>query len=80
LQGLLELSTVSIEIEIDQDLIRPSEPSSQYADPSKFSRLTGWAPRITLEQTLRDTLDYWRARTGEALAHSGREVRDDIAH
>lgn len=80
LEGLLELSSMSIEVEIDPDLIRPSEPSAQYADCSKFTRLTGWAPRITLGQTLRDTLDYWRIRTGGALAHSGREVRDDIAH
>jgi GDP-4-dehydro-6-deoxy-D-mannose reductase len=80
LDGMLELSTVSIDIEIDPGLIRPSEPSAQYADCGKFARLTGWRPRITLGQTLRDTLDYWRLRTGGALAHSGREVRDDIAH
>jgi GDP-4-dehydro-6-deoxy-D-mannose reductase len=80
LEGLLELSTVAIRVEIDQTLIRPSEPSAQYGDCSKFTRLTGWQPRITLEQTLRDTLNYWRLRAGGALAHSGREVRDDITH
>jgi GDP-4-dehydro-6-deoxy-D-mannose reductase len=79
LEGLLELSTTSIGVEVDPDLIRPSEPNAQFAECSKFTRITGWTPRITLEQTLRDTLDYWRLRTGGALAHSGREVRDDIA-
>ena len=75
LNGLLELSDVSIHIEVDPGLIRPSEPSAQYADCSKFARLTGWAPRISLEQTLRDTLDYWRLRTDGALAHSGGVAR-----
>ncbi|MFN0072328.1 MAG: GDP-mannose 4,6-dehydratase [Chloroflexota bacterium] len=63
LEGLLALTDASIRIELDQSLIRPSEPSAQYADCSKFAQLTGWTPRITLEQTLQDTLAYWRLRT-----------------
>jgi GDP-4-dehydro-6-deoxy-D-mannose reductase len=70
LEGLLEQSGATIRVEIDPELLRPSEPSAQYADCSKFERLTGWTPRITLVETLRDTLDYWRLRTSGALAHS----------
>jgi GDP-4-dehydro-6-deoxy-D-mannose reductase len=30
----------------------------------KLTEATGWMPEIPLEQTLRDTLDWWRERTG----------------
>jgi GDP-4-dehydro-6-deoxy-D-mannose reductase len=75
LDGLLKQSGVSIDVQIDPELIRPSEPTAQYADCSKFAQLTGWAPRITLEQTLRDTLEYWRLRTSGAAAHPGGVAR-----
>jgi nucleoside-diphosphate-sugar epimerase len=30
------------------------------ADPRKLHEATGWLPRISLEQTLRDILNHWR--------------------
>jgi GDP-4-dehydro-6-deoxy-D-mannose reductase len=62
LEGLLAKTSAKIQIEVDPTLIRPSEPSAQYADCSKFARLTGWSTQIPLDQTLQDTLDYWRQR------------------
>jgi len=29
---------------------------------TKFRDRTGWTPTIPLDQTLRDTLEYWRER------------------
>ena len=37
------------------------------ADISKIKKLTGWQPEISLEQTIRETLDYWREKSKEAL-------------
>lgn len=62
LEGLLALSSVSITVEVDPTRLRPSEPSAQYADCGKITQLTGWSTQTPLEQTLRDTLEYWRRR------------------
>lgn len=58
------LSRVPFEIEFDPDRMRPSDTPVSYCDAGKFKRQTGWAPRISLEQTLSDILDYWRERVG----------------
>jgi GDP-4-dehydro-6-deoxy-D-mannose reductase len=60
LSGLLALSEVQPEIYTDPKLLRPSDVTRQIADGSKFNNATGWKPDITFEQTLQDTLDYWR--------------------
>jgi GDP-4-dehydro-6-deoxy-D-mannose reductase len=31
-------------------------------DGSKFSKLTGWSPRVKIEKTIEDLLNYWRAK------------------
>jgi GDP-4-dehydro-6-deoxy-D-mannose reductase len=60
LDRLLALSDVAIEIEPDPDRQRPSDLPVLVGDPSKLKQATGWTPEITLAQTLRETLDYWR--------------------
>jgi len=65
LEALLRLSRRrtardQIAIEVDPALYRPAENVRQCADSSKFRAATGWAPRIGIERTLRDTLQYWR--------------------
>jgi GDP-4-dehydro-6-deoxy-D-mannose reductase len=40
---------------------RAAEPTAVCADCRKLRAATGWAPRYSLEQTLADTLDFWRA-------------------
>jgi GDP-4-dehydro-6-deoxy-D-mannose reductase len=41
---------------------RRHEVASTQCDASRLRGCTGWAPAIPLEQTLADTLDYWRQR------------------
>ncbi|OGC92146.1 GDP-mannose 4,6-dehydratase [Candidatus Amesbacteria bacterium RIFCSPLOWO2_01_FULL_49_25] len=63
LDKLLEYSRVQkIKIVADQSRIRPSDVPLLVGDSSKFRSKTGWKPRIKFEQTLLDTLNYWRAR------------------
>ena len=59
---LLSFSPVKIRTEEDPARLRPSDVPILWADPSKFRAATGWEPKIPLEQTLRDVLDYWRER------------------
>jgi GDP-4-dehydro-6-deoxy-D-mannose reductase len=61
LDVLLSHSIRVIDIEQDPDKMRPVDISFQAGDNSKLRRATGWAPRIPMEQTLRELLDYWRA-------------------
>lgn len=60
LEKLLSLSETKITIETDKSLFRPSDIPELRADISKFVKATGWKPEIPFEQTLKDTLDYWR--------------------
>ncbi|MDI3534980.1 MAG: GDP-4-dehydro-6-deoxy-D-mannose reductase [Thermosediminibacterales bacterium] len=57
---LLSLSTVDIEIKTDPNRLRPSDVPILRCDNTKLVNLTAWKPRYTIEQTLRDVLNYWR--------------------
>jgi GDP-4-dehydro-6-deoxy-D-mannose reductase len=60
LQMLLDLSSIKVEITTDKSLFRPIDNPDLVCDYSKLKNLTGWEPRIKIEETLKDTLDYWR--------------------
>ncbi|QDU63348.1 GDP-6-deoxy-D-mannose reductase [Planctomycetes bacterium Pan216] len=62
LEGLLSLSTATIEVRQDPSRVRSHEEPHLAIEPELVARRTGWMPTIPLEQSLRDTLDYWRAR------------------
>jgi GDPmannose 4,6-dehydratase len=63
LEHLLSLSLdKEIVIEVDQDRLRPIDADLQIPDTSYFRSITGWAPAITFDETMRDLLSYWRER------------------
>lgn len=63
LDKLLALSTRDdIKVEVDPARLRPSDVTLQIPCTDKFQQITGWKPEISFEQTLRDTLEYWRSR------------------
>lgn len=64
LNRLLALSDAKVELQVDPDRLRPSDVEILLGDYSRLEEDTGWQPRIPLETTLRDTLDYWRGRVG----------------
>jgi GDP-4-dehydro-6-deoxy-D-mannose reductase len=66
LDRLLAMSRIEVGVEVDPERLRPSDVEVLIGDSSRFRADTGWEPRIPLEQTLRDLLDYWRERTGRA--------------
>lgn len=65
IQEILDLiiskSTAKIAVEIDPNKLRPVDVPIIEADITKLNQLTGWLPQIPLEQTIQETLDYWRA-------------------
>lgn len=62
LDKLISLAKKEIRIVEDPKRMRPSEVPITVGDNSKFKELTGWEPKVPLDQTLEDTLNYWRAR------------------
>lgn len=62
LDAFLEITSVRIQIEVDQSLFHSLDASLVLGDNSKARYELGWEPRFNLRQTLSDLLDYWRAR------------------
>lgn len=60
LDMLLSLSKVKITVEKDPGFARTADNPHLLCDSSKMRKVTGWKPEIPFEQTLKDTLDYWR--------------------
>jgi len=57
---IISKSQVDIAVEVDQSKIRPVDVPVIEADITKIERTVGWVPEISLEQTIEETLDYWR--------------------
>ncbi len=60
LDTALQLSTVPITVEKDMNRMRASDIPIIEPDVSKIRHDTGWQAEITVEQTIEDTLNYWR--------------------
>jgi GDP-4-dehydro-6-deoxy-D-mannose reductase len=60
---LLSFSTVKIEARPDPKRMRPSDVELLLGDATKLRKETGWELKYKFEQTMKDLLDYWRART-----------------
>jgi GDP-4-dehydro-6-deoxy-D-mannose reductase len=66
LEALLARAQVRLEVRVDKERLRPSDVPAQVGDPKRLKALTGWEPRIHLEQSLHELLDDWRARVHAA--------------
>jgi GDP-4-dehydro-6-deoxy-D-mannose reductase len=64
LQSLIDLSVVKIEVEIDPQKFRPIDLPVVQSDISNLTNDTGFASKYTIEQTLKETLLYWREIQG----------------
>ena len=60
LEILLSYTNVQIEIQQDEDRMRPSDVPILLGNCDKFKQITKWKQEIPFEQTLLDLLNYWR--------------------
>jgi GDP-4-dehydro-6-deoxy-D-mannose reductase len=65
LETLMALSRVPITVEQDSERLRPTDVPMIVSDCTKIREQTGWRPRTSFEQSLRDVLDYWREQVGK---------------
>ena len=77
LDGYMALTTAMIDVQLDPARMRPSDVKILWADDSKFRAISDWRPQIPFEQTLRDTLDYWRGRA-EAEKRGGSRLMSHV--
>lgn len=61
LQKLLEMARVQVIRRTDPALQRPSDATNQIPDCGRFIALTGWQPKIDIDESLAWLLDYYRA-------------------
>jgi GDP-4-dehydro-6-deoxy-D-mannose reductase len=62
LEMLISYSTKKIEVKVDNEKYRPLDVPIISANIDRIRSDTGWSPTIPLEQSLKDTLQYWRNR------------------
>ena len=62
LDKILSLSDKEIEVKVDPNRLRPVDVPIIEPDITKIHECTGWMPKISLEATLTETLDYWRKK------------------
>lgn len=48
----------------DRQRLRPADVPYLVGDSARFSALTGWSPRLTIEDALREIVAHWRERMG----------------
>ena len=60
LETLVARARVEVEVRTDPERLRPNDTPLLLGDPSRIKQATGWEPRVPIEQTLADLLDYWR--------------------
>jgi GDP-4-dehydro-6-deoxy-D-mannose reductase len=62
LQKLIEIAGIDVVVERDPERMRPSDTACLYGSYAKIQAQTGWAPQISLEQSLADILQDWAER------------------
>jgi len=62
LDTVLRLAKVKIQVEVSAEKYRPGAGQPMVGSSQKLHKLLGWQPRYTLEQTIADTMDFWRQR------------------
>ena len=60
------MSPIAVELVVDPQRVRAHEVMDLRGDPTRLTAATGWRPRITLRQTMLDTIAWWERH----LAHS----------
>ncbi|HEX5167320.1 MAG TPA: GDP-mannose 4,6-dehydratase, partial [Thermomicrobiales bacterium] len=60
LDRLIDQATIAVDVRLDPARTRPSDTPIVAGDAGKLRSATGWEPLYSTDQSLRDTLDYWR--------------------
>jgi GDP-4-dehydro-6-deoxy-D-mannose reductase len=60
--GIIEdIMGIQLNIEVDKNLLRPTDEPIIYGDSTRLIKDTGWQQKYSIEQTISDMINYWRA-------------------
>ncbi|BCW88348.1 GDP-6-deoxy-D-mannose reductase [Alphaproteobacteria bacterium SO-S41] len=62
---LKKLSPVHFEVQVDPERLRPSDVPSAAGDAQALQSYVQWRPTIEWDQSMRDTLDWWRTKPAQ---------------
>ncbi|HZT75074.1 MAG TPA: GDP-mannose 4,6-dehydratase [Vicinamibacterales bacterium] len=62
LDRLIAHAHVSVRVRVDPSKFHPNDLPLLVGDPSRIRAELGWAPEISLDDTLDEVLDYWRQK------------------
>jgi len=65
LDQLIGLSDKPVQVKIDPQKFRPVDVPVIYASTDRIKKETGWQPKIGLQDTIKDTLEFWRMQKKE---------------
>lgn len=68
LNVLVETAGVAVEIEYDEERMRPSDTPVLFGSYARLNEHTGWSPQIHLRESLRDAYEDWLERLAQAEA------------
>jgi len=68
LEKLVAAAGVEVEIRVDPERLRPADVPVLVGSPARLQAATGWEPRVSLDQSLADLLQYWRERVATEAA------------
>src|SRR5262249_4087608 len=63
---LLAAAGRQISVQVEAARLRPFEESIIWGDNRRLVACTGWSPKVSLKQTVVDTLGYWREHSAES--------------
>src|SRR5262249_3677444 len=71
-QTLLRLAGSQARLRPEEARIRPAdgEVMRLVCDPSKVEKLTGWRPLVSLEEGLRQVLEFWHRQPVKSPSHA----------
>jgi GDP-4-dehydro-6-deoxy-D-mannose reductase len=72
LDALVARSSIGISVRVDPALMRPADPPVLTGSAAKLEKISGWRPRIPLEDTLAGMLEGWRSATRTEVALQGK--------
>lgn len=64
IDALAAETKMAVRHEVDPARLRPNDAPELRGSHERFTAATGWRPGIPLEETVRDTLAWWRAQPG----------------
>ena len=77
LRTLIGFAAQPLATELDPARLQANDVPAQVGNPTRLRRLTGWEPRIAVEQALADMLDYERGKGGDEGNRSGGRQGDE---